>query len=466
MGEHSQQASAKWSRRGFVQVGGLSLCGLSLPQLLKANAASGTAREKSCIFIVLSGGPSHLDTFDPKPLAPLEIRGPYQAIATQTPGVYLSEMFPQLSQVSDKYCLVRSLSHGDGVHVTAAHTMLSGQPDGSRRNDSPFLGSLISHFKPSRSIMPSHVWLHNMKTGTNKIPRYNSGLNKVGMGHAPMRVGYELDNPANTDFRVKEFDPPQGVSKSQFQNRFQLLNQLEQSWSFSEDKAQQRYQALQSRARQLVTGSRAREAFDLNQERPQTRDRYGRHPLGQYTLMARRLIEAGVRLVTVTAWPGLAPGETQPTVTQVWDTHGTRYKNGDSMYGNGPFGMKWSLPRLDQAVSALIADLADRGLLEDTLVVMLGEFGRTPKFENDNKGRGHWPACYSGLLAGGGVRGGLVYGASDAQAAYVAKGRPISHVDFGATMLHALGIPAEKRYGPDGFSYRASEGTPVLELFG
>ncbi len=182
--------------------------------------------------------------------------------------------------------------------------------------------------------------------------------------------------------------------------------------------------------------------------------------------MARRLIEAGVRLVTVTAWPGLAPGETQPTVTQVWDTHGSYYKDGDTMYGNGPYGMKWALPRLDQAVSALLEDLSQRGMLEDTLVVMVGEFGRTPKFEKNGKGRDHWPHCYTGLLAGGGIRGGSVYGASDSQGAYVAAGRPISHIDFGATMLHALGIPPETRYGPDGFSYRASEGQPVLELFG
>ncbi len=451
----------KFSRRAFVQLGGLGLCGLTLPELLAAKSSN----EKSCIFIILSGGPSQLDTFDPKPLAPSEIRGPYQTIPTKTPGVFLSEMFPRLSQSSDKYCLVRSLSHGDGVHVTAAHTMLSGQPDGSRRNDSPFLGSLISYFKPSQTIMPSHVWLHNMKTGTHKIPRYNSGLSKVGMGHAPVQIGYELDNPASPNFRVSEFDPPEGVSKSQFQNRFQLLNQLEAARTIPDATALERYQSFQERAKRLVAGPDARSAFDLNQEQPATRDRYGRHPLGQYTLMARRLIEAGVRLVTVTAWPGLAPGETQPTVTQVWDTHGTRYKNGDSMYGNGPFGMKWSLPRLDQSVSALLEDLSERGMLQDTLVVMLGEFGRTPKFENEGKGRGHWPACYTGLVAGGGVQGGSVYGASDSQAAYVAKGRPISHADFGATMLHALGIPAETRYGPDGFSYRASDGHPVVELF-
>ena len=214
-----------------------------------------------------------------------------------------------------------------------------------------------------------------------------------------------------------------------------------------------------------MTGPAARQAFDLKQEKDAARDRYGRHPLGQYLLMSRRLIEAGVRLVTVTGWPGLAPGETEPTITQVWDTHDTRYKKGDSMYGNGPFGMKWSLPRLDQGVSALLEDLSQRGLLDETLVVMTGEFGRTPKFEGKGSGRGHWPHCYSCLLAGGGIRGGTVYGSSDQQGAYVASGRPIGFEDFGATLFHTLGIAPETRYGRDGFSLRVSPGRPVADLF-
>jgi hypothetical protein len=182
--------------------------------------------------------------------------------------------------------------------------------------------------------------------------------------------------------------------------------------------------------------------------------------------MARRLVEAGVRIVTVTAWPGVAPGETTPTVTQVWDMHDDRYGAGDSMFGNGPFGMKWSLPRLDQAVSALIEDLDERGLLDETLVVLVGEFGRTPKFEGHGRGRGHWPQAYSALLAGGGVQRGAVYGESDQQGAFVAAGRPIDHADFGATLFHALGIPPELRWGPDDFSFRVSDGQPVEELFG
>lgn len=411
---------------------------------------------------MLSGGLSHIDTLDPKPEAPAEIRGAYRSIATRTVGVRLSEMFPRLAQCSDRFCLVRSMSHDDTVHISAAHTMLTGQPDGRGSDDSPMMGSLVSRLRPATTNLPSHIWLHNMKTGTNKVPRYNSGLSRVGFSHAPFRVGHELDNPCSPNFRMDVFDPPADVSLQRQIDRFRLLDGLSRTAATD---ATDTYRVFQQRARQLVTGPAACAAFDLSRETDRVRDRYGRHPLGQYTLMARRLIEAGVRMVTVTGWPGLAPGETQPTITQVWDMHGIRYRNGDNMYGNGPFGMKWSLPRLDQAVSALLEDLHIRGMLEDTIVIVTGEFGRTPQFENDNKGRGHWPRCYTALLAGGGVRGSSAYGSSDSRGAYVASGRPISHMDFGATLYHALGIPPETRYGPDGFSFRVSEGQPVVDLF-
>ncbi len=225
------------------------------------------------------------------------------------------------------------------------------------------------------------------------------------------------------------------------------------------------YRAYHEKAFDMISGPGARQAFELRRESEKVRDRYGRHPMGQYFLMARRLIEAGTRLVTVTAWPGLAPGETEPTITQVWDMHDIRYSGSESMFGNGPFGMKWSLPRLDQALSALIEDLDLRGMLDETLVAVVTEFGRTPKFEGKGRGRGHWPDCYSVLLAGGGMRRGFAYGESDARGALVASGRQISHADFSATLFDALGIPPATRYGPDGFSYRVSDGEAVGELF-
>ncbi len=442
---------------------------MTLPQFLWASSLRASEQrrnaDKSCIFIILSGGLSHIDTFDPKPDAPLEIRGPYQTIPTRTPGLRLTQMFPRLARCSDLYCMVRSMSHDDTVHVTAAHTMLTGQPDGRSSNDSPMIGSLVSKFRPSVN-MPSHVWLHNMKTGTNKVPKYLSGLSRIGYGHAPLRVGYELDNPSSPDFRFGAFDPPAEVSQDRLGDRFELLKRVESTSALGNNTASDTHRVFQDKARDLVTGPAAQRAFNLNREPDRVRDRYGRHPLGQYTLMARRLIEAGVRIVTVTAWPGLAPGETTPTITQVWDMHGDRYTGRDTMYGNGPFGMKWSLPRLDQAVSALLEDLHARGMLDNTFVALISEFGRTPQFENDGKGRGHWPQCYSGILAGCGIGRGALYGASDRRGAYVANGRAISHVDFGATLYYALGIPPETRYGPDGFSFRVSDGEPVRELFG
>lgn len=445
------------TRRELIQTGTLGAFGVSLPQLLASQPLGVT--DRSCIFIVLSGGLSHIDTLDPKPLAPRETRGPYQTIPTAVPGVHFTEMMPKLAAIADRFSLVRSLSHADTVHVTAAHTMLSGQPNGTPADDSPFIGSLISKFQPSTVNIPSYVWLHNMKTGTNKVPRYNNGLEKIGHEHAPLRIGHELDNPSSDSFRVTHFDPPDGVSADRLKQRFDLLQTV------GHHQQPSNWDRFHERARDLVSSSRAREAFDLTLEPDSVRDRYGRNPLGQYLLMARRLIEAGVRLVTVTGWPGLAPGETEPTVTQVWDMHDSYYSDGENMYGNGPYGMQWSAPRLDQALSALLTDLEDRGMLDTTFVPVLGEFGRSPKFEGKGRGRGHWPNAYTGLFAGGGVQRGLVYGASDREGGEVKSGRRLSHADIGATFFRALDIPLETRYGVDDFSFRVSHGDPLHELF-
>jgi hypothetical protein len=455
-------------RRALIQVGAAGLCGLTLPRLLAAEESTAAPRStaRSCIFIVLSGGLSHLDSWDPKPEAAAELRGPYKAISTATPGIHLTEKFPQLARLSNRYCLVRSMSHSDTVHVSAAHTMLTGQVDGTPANDSPMMGSLVAKFRPAVGSLPSHVWLHNMKTGTNKVPKYNSGLSKIGYAYAPLRIGHELDNPSSADFRVSTFDPPGDLTTEQLRERLRLHDALAgPDQAIAHTEPVKLYQQFQQRARELITGPAAKQAFDIRRETSRDRDRYGRHPLGQYLLMARRLVEAGVRLVTVTGWPGLAPGESEPTVTQVWDTHDSYYSDGETMFGNGPYGMQWALPRLDQGLSALLDDLTQRGLLDETLVVVTGEFGRTPKFEGKGNGRGHWPHAYTSLLSGGGVQGGAVYGSSDKTGAYVTSGRPISHSDFGATLFQALGIPPETRYGPDGFSLRVSAGVPLTEIF-
>ncbi|MGE3803541.1 MAG: DUF1501 domain-containing protein [Gemmataceae bacterium] len=454
------------NRRQLLQAGGLAMLGLPLSKLLAAESSSTKpARARSCLFIIVSGGLSQVDTLDPKPEAPAEIRGPYSTIRTSVAGTQLTEKLPLLAKLAHRYTLVRSLSHKDSVHVTAVQAMMTGQHDGSRRNNLPFVGSLVSHLRPAERAVPSYVWLHNMKTGTNKVPHYESGLHLIGYENAPLRIGHELDNPSAKGFRVTALDPHEGLTADRLSSRFELMKQIETASGKPADAEGRRFERFQERALNMLTTDAARRAFELRHEPVKLRERYGRHPLGQYFLMARRLIEAGVRLVTVTAWPGLAPGETSPTITQVWDMHDIRYSGRESMYGNGPFGLEWSLPRLDQALSALLEDMHERGLLDETLVVVLSEFGRTPRFEGKGRGRGHWSLCYSGMLAGGGIAPGTVYGASNRQGAEVASGLPISHPDFAATLFHALGIPPEQRYGRDDFSLRVSDGQPVLDLF-
>jgi hypothetical protein len=223
----------------------------------------------------------------------------------------------------------------------------------------------------------------------------------------------------------------------------------------------QSFQRHQERAVELACSAEARRAFDLEREPAALRERYGRGPLGQNLLLARRLIEAGVRLVSVTAWTGVPPGEKFRNV-QTWDMHGGGL---GGIFGTGHFGLGWALPRLDESVSAPLEDLKTRGLLESTLVVMVGEFGRSPRLQGKD-GRDHWPACYSALLAGAGLRGGAVYGASDSTGAYV-KDAPVSPEDFGATLFHALGVPVEPRIGPAEFMGPAvSTGKPIVGIFG
>jgi hypothetical protein len=284
-------------------------------------------------------------------------------------------------------------------------------------------------------------------------------------------VGKGADNASAPHFRLSTFDPPPDVSLQRLAQRQQLLTVLEQAPSSlgTSTPAARTLRRYQERALDLITGPEAQRAFDLGREPEKLRQRYGRHPLGQNLLLARRLIEAGVRLVTVNAWAGV-PNEGEgfvysPSFTQGWDHHGAAVQK-CGIFSTGQFGLGLVLPRFDQALSALLEDLEDRGLLRQTLVVVVGEFGRTPKVtSNPYPGRDHWPACYSALLAGAGVRGGLVHGASDKLGAYV-KDASVSPENFGATLLHALGVPPGTRLSPDGATQPASTGQPIAELFG
>jgi hypothetical protein len=414
-------------------------------------------RAKACIMIVQQGGPSHLDIWDMKPDAPAEIRGPFRPIATRVPGTSICEHLPHLAKLADRYTLIRSMWQPSGDHLAGMHICLSGRS--SPPEDAPYLGSIVARLRataPERNI-PSYVWLQNMEYDAG--PRYQSG-GYLGQAYAPLRIGTYLDNPSAPDFRAKAFDPPEGVSAAQMSGRKQLLTELDPArapagWTARGNDLRR----LQERAFDLLTGPEARQAFDLGREHPRVRDRYGRNPLGQNLLMARRLIEAGVRLVSIHAWTGVVPGEKLITVN-VWDGHGGIDYIGNT-FGSGTYGLRFILPRLDQAVSALLEDLENRGLLDDTLVTLLGEFGRSPAIVK--QGRDHWPHCYSAMLAGGGVRGGSVYGASDKHGGQV-KDRPVSPEDFAATLLDALGVRLDTRLSPDGFTNPASTGQPIAEL--
>jgi len=440
-----------FSRRNLIQLGGLGMIGLGLPELLAASSAPGR-RERSCIFLVQYGGASHHDSFDLKPAAPAEIRGPYRPVSTTVPGMQIGELLPRLAGMADRFSLIRSMTHGNPGHDGGMHVCQTGRSNPTE--STPYFGSIVAKFRPATANMPSYVWLQNLAGDVQ--PRYLSG-GVLGPAFGPMRVGTDLDNPSAPTFRMKAFDPPEGVSTERLASRTELLSALDAGAARQPKPVA--FRQFQDQAIDLVTAPEARQAFDLSLEADAKRDRYGRHPLGQNLLMARRLIEAGVRLVSVTAWAG-TPADEKFRNVQTWDMHGEGAGLG-SMFGTGAYGLGWALPNLDQAVSALLDDLHERGLLDETLLVMVGEFGRSPRISG--AGRDHWPACYTALLAGAGIRGGAVLGASDAQGAYV-RDHPVSPETFGATLLHALGVPPDMRFGPDGFSLRVSDGEPLLEL--
>ena len=322
----------------------------------------------------------------------------------------------------------------------------------------PYYGSVLAKLRPATRNIPSYVWLQNLAGDVQ--PRYLGG-GFLGAAYSPLRVGTDLNNPSAANFRFTAFDPPGDVPSQRLRGRQELLGRVESDGSpLVRTRSGAALRRFQERAVELVTGPDARRAFDLEREPASLRDRYGRHPLGQNLLMARRLIEAGVRLVSVTAWTGLPPGERFRNV-QTWDMHGDGAGLG-SIFGRGAFGLGWALPRVDEAVAALLGDLEQRGLLKRTLVVMVGEFGRSPKVVR--AGRDHWPACYTALLAGAGIRGGAIHGASDRHGGYV-RDNPVSPESFGATLFHALGVAPETRLGADGFTHPASTGRPISDVF-
>jgi hypothetical protein len=447
------------SRRRFLQAGALSL---ATPGLVAARVGTESpkgAAEKSCIFILLCGGPSHLDTWDLKPNVPDEIRGPYKPIATAVPGMRISELHTRMAKLTDKFALIRSMTHPGNIsnHFDAMHNSLAGQAGAPP--DAPYMGSILAKVRPSQKNIASYVWL--IKCVGDPVfcaPNIGTG-GSLGSPYAPLFVGSADNHPAKPGFQAPDVFRATETPE-RMRGRRDLLNHLEHS-------PDENWRDVHDRGFELASASGPRQAFEIDREEPRLRDRYGRNPLGQNLLLARRLVEAGVGFVTVNGWTGPANGKVENgPPSSSWDMHGAEMGMGNA-FGTGSYGMGWCLPVLDAALSALIEDLDARGLLQRTLIVCVGEFGRTPRINRNNNipGRQHWPHCYPAILAGGGIRGGAVYGESDKIGAYV-KDRPVRPQDFSATIFHALGVAFESKVTKDGLSKPLSTGTPLLDLFG
>ena len=464
----------KLSRRRLLQAGGIGVLNLGIPGLVFGSDkpdASGkaTASKKSCIFLLLCGGPSHLDTWDLKPDAPSEIRGPYKPIRTRVPGMQLSELHPRLARLTDQFCLIRSVAHPASIsnHYDAMHNLLSGQfvervkqgvPD-----PSPYIGSIVAKYLPSERNLMSNAWLIKC-VGPPVFCAPNIGTGGyLGSAYAPVFVGSAENLPAKPNF-----EPPPVYAKgdpARLKTRRELLSSLE-SEVLREHPLGRDWDELREKAFDSMTRPEGRQAFDLHREPASVREKYGMHPLGQNLLLARRMVEAGVRFVTVNGWTGPAPGSGKGPPSSSWDMHGGHMGLGNA-FGAGSYGMGWCLPRLDEALSALLTDLKQRGLLEDTLVVAMGEFGRSPKIQTKGPpGRVHWPRCFSAIVAGCGIRGGAVYGESDKIGASP-KSDPVTPQDIHATILHALGVPLHDPTQNTGISQPPfTTGKPEMELFG
>jgi len=447
-------------RRAVLQAGAASLFGLGLPGLLAARAASprrGPA--KACIVLFMWGGPAQQDTWDLKPDAPADYRGEFKPIATKVPGVQIGEHLPLLASRMDRLALIRSLTHDDVNHTTATHYQLTGRklprPGAQRSEDWPSYGAVLSRFGHGKGPLPAFVSM--MPKVPNGAPRFveeshGQGAGWLGPLHDPMRIDADASLPGYT---VGDFALSADVPLVRTEQRRTLLDRLDaQRRALEAHPGVQASDGHYTRAFDLLATRDAAEAFDLSREPAAVRERYGMNIHGQSVLQARRLVERGVPLVTV-FWPN--DGITNVSV--YWDTHSRNF-----------IDLKTRLcPVTDQAFSALLDDLDARGLLDETLVVWTGEMGRTPRVGQavvggagaGKDGRDHWPSVFSAVLAGGGVRGGVVHGSSDRYAAYPAT-QPTPPADLAATVYHCLGIDPEMTvYDRQGRPATLCEGTPI-----
>jgi hypothetical protein len=455
-----------FSRRHLLKVGGLGLLGLSLPKLLRAeeiqNAPRATrnslkARARSVIFLYQFGGPSHIDLFDMKPEAPEGIRGSHKPVSTKADGIAISEHLPRLAKVMDKVTLIRSMHHHMKNHNPASYYALTGHAppvDDITLRDSPELfpayGSVVDDLAPVSGAMPTSVALPWVIGDGTITP--GQGASFLGKMHDPLWVTRDPNKP---DFGLPELKLPANLSYERLMHRRSIQKIIDGQSRLLEHSAQARgMEAYYEKAVAMLDSPRLREAFDLSAEPDTVRDSYGRTAYGQSCLLARRLVEAGTRFATVYFSPNIG-GD----VGSGWDTHGN---NDKKMF---PVLEKYHLPMTDQTLPTLLQELDQRGLLETTLVLWMGEFGRTPKI-NEKASRDHWPDCYTVLLAGGGVKRGFVYGESDKSASYPAK-NPVRPEDLAATIYYLLGIdPHTEVSGANNRPVLISEGNPIMGIVG
>jgi uncharacterized protein (DUF1501 family) len=437
VGQQHQRTCQGLSRRAFLQVGGSTVLGLSLADLLRLRARAGVptaGSARSVILLWLWGGPAQLDTWDPKPLAPLEFRGPFAPIATRTPGLRIGELFPQIAQLSDNFAVLRSLHTGSNDHGVAGTIGLTGSMAGAvglngqaqAGTSKPATGAVVARFRGARSSLPPFMVIGGrLHQGKKAI---------IGEGGGPLGASYdgfrlEYDPLEGTRLPALQLAP--GLTPERLTDRRQLVRAFDEL-RLATDLAQAGKSIDEYRAQAfgMLTAPKSAAAFDLSREKDAVRDRYGRTRFGQSCLLARRLVEHGVPFVQVN-WSDHVEAE-EDSGDGGWDHH---YRNFQIMQDRHA---QW----LDQAYSALLTDLRDRRLLSSTLVVAIGEFGRSPKI-NDKAGRDHWEHCYSALVAGGGVRGGRVIGSSDARAERP-RDYPLTPADLAATIHHCVGITIEQ----------------------
>jgi hypothetical protein len=458
-----QRPPHRLSRRGLLRAGKVGLVGLGLAELLAGEARAagkpaarlpGFGRAKSCVLIFLKGGPSHLDTFDPKPDAPAEIRGEFRTVSTRVPGIFFSQHVPCLAQQADKLTVVRSLTHKDNGHPSAGYEMTTGhayprgmnQAEISTREDHPHVGASVAALRGKSSAVPPFVLVPDYLVVNGQ---FRSGQNAgfLGARFDPLVPGCD---PSRDDFRPVDLGLGEAVESIRLRDRRALLETLNSRLGRHDNGAALgEMDAYREKAFSLLETGRTRRAFDLQAEPSEVRDRYGRNFFGQSVLLSRRLLEAGVRLVHVNCMSSIFGGDKN------WDTHKDNFNLLSQVL----------LPRTDRAIAALLTDLSASGLLDETLVVVTGEFGRTPKI-NPNAGRDHWPHVFSVLLAGAGLGGGRVFGSSDKQGASPAS-EPVTSSELSATIFHALGIDSATQLTTQtGRPWQISDARPVADLWG